>query len=76
MSNPVALIKEGRLNILNVSEFTDRQANVALAYYLQELLADRKAAVNAKGGKVKLKRNYRFNTPVFVIIEEGTCIHS
>jgi len=43
MSNPVALIKEGRLNILNVSEFTDRQANVALAYYLQELLADRKA---------------------------------
>ncbi len=71
MSNPVALIKEGRLNILNVSEFTDRQANVALAYYLQELLADRKAAVNAKGGKVKSKRNYRFNTPVFVIIEEA-----
>ncbi len=71
MSNPVALIKEGRLNILNVSEFTDRQANVALAYYLQELLADRKAAVNAKGGKVKSKRSYRFNTPIFVIIEEA-----
>jgi DNA helicase HerA-like ATPase len=71
MSNPVALIKEGRLNILNVSEFTDRQANVALAYYLQELLADRKAAVNAKGGKTKSKRNYRFNTPIFVIIEEA-----
>ncbi len=71
MSNPVALIKEGRLNILNVSEFTDRQANVALAYYLQELLADRKAAVNAKGGKVKSKRSYIFNTPIFVIIEEA-----
>ena len=71
MSNPVALIKEGRLNILNVSEFTDRQANVALAYYLQELLADRKAAVNAKSGKTKSKRNYRFNTPIFVIIEEA-----
>ena len=71
MSNPVSLIKEGRLNILNVSEFTDMQANVALAYYLQELLADRKAAVNAKSGKTKLNRNYRFNTPIFVIIEEA-----
>jgi len=71
MSNPVGLIKEGRLNILNVSGFTDRQANVALAYYLQELLADRKAAVNARSGNAKSKRNYRFNTPVFIIIEEA-----
>jgi len=38
---------------------------------LQELLADRKAAVNAKGGKVKSKRSYRFNTPIIVIIEEA-----
>jgi len=38
---------------------------------LQELLADRKAAVNAKGGKVKSKKSYRFNTPIFVIIEEA-----
>ena len=71
MSNPVCLIKEGRLNILNVSEFTDKQANVAIAYYLQELLSDRKAAVNAKSAKSKLKRSYRFNTPIFVIIEEA-----
>ena len=55
MTNPVGLIKEGRLNILNVSEFTDKQANVAIAYYLQELLSDRKAAVNAKSAKSKLK---------------------
>ena len=71
MTNPVSLIKEGRLNILNVSEFTDKQANVAIAYYLQELLADRKAAVNAKSARSKLKKNYRFNTPIFVIIEEA-----
>ena len=71
MTNPVGLIKEGRLNILNVSEFTDKQANVAIAYYLQELLLDRKAAVNAKSAKSKLKRSYRFNTPIFVIIEEA-----
>ena len=53
MVYPVGLIKEGRLNILNVSEFSDKQANVALGYYLQELLNDRKAASNAKSAKSK-----------------------
>ena len=57
MVYPVGLIKEGRLNILNVSEFSDKQANVALGYYLQELLNDRKAASNAKSAKSKSKRN-------------------
>ena len=71
MVYPVGLIKEGRLNILNVSEFSDKQANVALGYYLQELLNDRKAASNAKSAKSKSKRNYMFNSPIFVIIEEA-----
>ena len=71
MANPVGLIKEGRLNVLNVSEFSDKQANVALGYYLQELLNDRKAAINAKSAKSKSKRNYMFSSPIFVIIEEA-----
>ena len=71
MVYPVGLIKEGRLNILNVSEFSDKQANVALGYYLQELLNDRKAASNAKSAKSKSKKNYMFNSPIFVIIEEA-----
>ena len=37
MVYPVGLIKEGRLNILNVSEFSDKQANVALGYYLTRI---------------------------------------
>ena len=56
MVYPVGLIKEGRLNILNVSEFSDKQANVALGYYLQELLNDRKAASNAKSAKVNQRK--------------------
>ena len=71
MVYPVGLIKEGRLNILNVSEFSDKQANVALGYYLQELLNDRKAASNAKSAKSKSKKSYMFNSPIFVIIEEA-----
>jgi DNA helicase HerA-like ATPase len=71
MSDPVSLIKEGRLNVLNVSEFSDKQANVALAYYLQEFLSDRKIASNARHSKSKTKRDYRFEAPLFVIIEEA-----
>jgi DNA helicase HerA-like ATPase len=71
MVYPVGLIKEGRLNILNVSEFSDKQANVALGYYLQELLNDRKAASNARSAKSKSKKSYMFNSPIFVIIEEA-----
>jgi len=71
MSDPVSLIKEGRLNVLNVSEFSDKQANVALAYYLQEFLSDRKIASSARHSKSKIKRNYRFEAPLFVIIEEA-----
>ncbi len=71
MSDPVSLIKEGRLNVLNVSEFSDKQANVALAYYLQEFISDLKIAINVRHSKSKTKRNYRFEAPLFVIIEEA-----
>ena len=71
MGDPISFIKEGRANILNISELSEKQANVALAFYLQQLLKDRKDASIAKHGKSKKIRNYEFNSPIFVIIEEA-----
>ncbi|HEX9846692.1 MAG TPA: ATP-binding protein [Candidatus Nitrosotenuis sp.] len=69
--DPLGLIKEGRVNILNISELSEKQANVALAYYFQELLNDRKAALAAKNAKNKAAKRYRFDSPIFVIVEEA-----
>ncbi|MEE9535571.1 MAG: ATP-binding protein [Nitrosopumilaceae archaeon] len=69
--DPISLIKEGRVNVLNISELSDKQANVALAYYLQELLKDRKEAILAKNERKRIRRNYRFESSIFVIIEEA-----
>jgi len=69
--DPIGLIKEGRVNVLNISELSEKQANVALAYYLQELLNDKKIATLTKNAKTKSKKRHRFETPIFVIIEEA-----
>jgi DNA helicase HerA-like ATPase len=69
--NPVNLIKEGRVNVLSVAELSERQANAALAYYLQELLQQRKESVWGKKGKKSRKTDQRFLAPIFVIIEEA-----
>ena len=71
MGDPINFIKEGRTNILNISELSEKQANVALAFYLQQLLKDRKDASIVKQGRTKRERNYKFNSPIFVIIEEA-----
>lgn len=69
--DPISLIKEGRVNILNIAELSEKQANVALAYYLQELLNDKKISTLAKNPKSKTKRKHRFTSPIFVMIEEA-----
>jgi DNA helicase HerA-like ATPase len=69
--DPVDLIKEGRVNVLSVAELSERQANAALAYYLQELLQQRKEVVWEKKGKKSRKGNQKFLAPIFVIIEEA-----
>jgi len=69
--DPVDLIKEGRVNVLNVAELSERQANAALSYYLQELLQQRKESVWERKGKDSHKRAHRFLAPIFVIIEEA-----
>ena len=69
--DPVDLIKEGRVNVLNIAELSERQANAGLAYYLQELLQQRKESVWERKGKSSKRRNNRFLAPIFVIIEEA-----
>ena len=69
--DPVDLIKEGRVNVLNISELSERQANAGLSYYLQELLQQRKDAVWERKGKSSHKRINKFLAPIFVIIEEA-----
>jgi DNA helicase HerA-like ATPase len=71
MGDPINFIKEGRANILNISELSEKQANVAVAFYLQQLLKDRKDASMVMHAKSKRQRSYRFNSPIFVIIEEA-----
>ena len=71
MGDPISFIKEGRANILNISELSEKQANVAVAFYLQQLLKDRKDASVVRHAKSKRDRNYRFSSPIFVIVEEA-----
>jgi len=71
MGDPISFIKEGRANILNISELSEKQANVALAFYLQQLLKDRKDSSAAKNSRGQKPRNYKFEWPIFVIIEEA-----
>ena len=69
--DPVDLIKEGRVNVLNIAELSERQANAGLSYYLQELLQQRKESIWERRGKNHHKRVHRFLAPIFAIIEEA-----
>jgi uncharacterized protein len=60
-------IKASKVNILNMLEFTERQANAAITYYLEEILDDRKRAMRSRGEETKV----RFRTPIICAIEEA-----
>jgi DNA helicase HerA-like ATPase len=60
-------IKASKVNILNMLEFTERQANAAITYYLEEILDDRKRAMRSRGEEAKI----RFRTPIICAIEEA-----
>lgn len=68
--DPISLVKEGRINILNISHLSEKQANVAISYYLQELLKDRKESTRIKNSK-NTKKRLRFNSPILTVIEEA-----
>ncbi|AIC15938.1 ATP-binding protein [Nitrososphaera viennensis] len=75
MADPIALIKNGKINVINLVELTEKQANVSVSYYLEELLDDRKRATRQAKDRIQsaedLKSPPRFNAPVLVVIEEA-----
>lgn len=76
MADPLALIKNGKINVINLVELTEKQANVSVSYYLEELLDDRKRATrqaknHGNPSPQDLKAPPRFTAPVLVVIEEA-----
>jgi DNA helicase HerA-like ATPase len=71
MFDPLSIVKNGRINVISLVELTERQANVLVSYYLEELLKDRKAAENSKRDPKKEAKASRFPAPVLVVIEEA-----
>jgi DNA helicase HerA-like ATPase len=71
MLEPLSIVKNGKINVISLVELTERQANVLVSYYLEELLRDRKAAENAKKDPKKDAKEIRFPAPVLVVIEEA-----
>jgi len=70
MADPLALIKNGKINVVNLVELTERQANIAVSFYLEELLDDRKKATRQKKGRKDAKEP-KFPAPVLVVLEEA-----
>lgn len=71
-ADPVSQIREGKINVINLIEFTEKQANVAIAFYLESILYQRKLSKSQS-----LQSNYDnssqilFKSPVIVVIEEA-----
>ncbi|MEM1950783.1 MAG: ATP-binding protein [Candidatus Nitrosocaldus sp.] len=72
---PLDMLKPNKVNILNMIEFTEKQANIAIAYYLEEILEDRKRAERLRGRREVEAGNrgsdVKFDTPVICAIEEA-----
>lgn len=69
IGDPMALIKPGRANVLGTSEFGEKQANAAIAYYMRKILDDRKeATIASRRGR---EAEVMFEAPVFMVIEEA-----
>lgn len=78
-SNPLVMIKEGKVNVVSLLEFNEKQANVAIAFYLKSLLADRKNAKDQMNNRANNNNNNTgvnndfvyFRSPIIVVIEEA-----
>jgi DNA helicase HerA-like ATPase len=72
LSDPLAMIKNGKINVVSLIELTEKQANIAVSFYLQELLDDRKKAKGKKiGARNGSRTEPRFPAPVLVVLEEA-----
>jgi DNA helicase HerA-like ATPase len=70
--DPVSHIKEGKLNIINLIEFTEKQANVAIAFYLESILYQRKISKTKNTqSKNNKEKQILFHSPIIVVIEEA-----
>ncbi|GBC72830.1 hypothetical protein HRbin04_00225 [archaeon HR04] len=83
---PLDMLRPNKVNILNMIEFTEKQANIAIAYYLEEILEDRKRAERLRGrrevevrssisssgsGSSMGSTDVKFESPVICAIEEA-----
>jgi DNA helicase HerA-like ATPase len=68
LADPLALIKNGKINVISMVELTEKQADIILSYYLQELLEHRK---KAKRRKKDDRAELKFPASVLVVIEEA-----
>jgi len=71
LSDPLAMIKNGKINVVSLIELTEKQANIAVSFYLQELLDDRKKAKGRTVGTKGSRTEPRFPAPVLVVLEEA-----
>ncbi len=67
---PLKMMKPNRINIVDMLELTERQANILLGYYLEELLEDRKRATRMTWQGNSDER-YTFASPVICAVEEA-----
>ena len=71
-SDPVSQIREGCINIINLIEFTEKQANVAISFYLESILYQRKLSKSQSfKSNDESTDQILFHSPVIVVIEEA-----
>lgn len=71
-SDPVSQIREGCINVINLIEFTEKQANVAIAFYLESILYQRKLSKSQSfRSSMESSNQVLFHSPVIVVIEEA-----
>ncbi len=71
MLEPLSLVKNGKINVINLVELTEKQANTLVSYYLEEILKDRKWAKSLQQDPGPDAKKPRFPAPVLVVIEEA-----
>ena len=63
-------IKASKVNILNMLEFTERQANAAISYYLEEILTTGSGRMRTRGTETNGGARFR-EPPIICAIEEA-----
>ena len=65
IGNPINMIKPNRVNVIDMSELTEAQSKLIVAYFGREILEQRKAYRRGE------KHNVTFDTPVILALEEA-----